>query len=493
MHNDVAEPQGGGAEVANSERLLRDIMDHSDAVIYVKDTGGRYIHVNRHYETLTHTRREELVGKTDYDVFPKEYADMYRANDLRVLEHGRPLHIEETVLVDETVRTFLEVKFPVFDSKGTAYGVCGIATDITERKRAEALLHQSEAYFRELTQAMPIVVWTTLPDGRIDFVNRHWLDYTGQTLDVVLGAPGAWISALHADDRARAEAIYFDAVHAGCPFTFEARFRRVADDAYRWHLVSAVPLRDADKHVVKFVGTCTDIDAQKQLETALRDADRRKDLFLAMLSHELRNPLGVILTGLGVLDRISSTTPEVVKVRTLIRRQSEHLAQLLDDLLDVARVAQGKIDLRRRPVDLRVVIDVALQSERMRFADKAHRLDVVVPEDPVVVDGDRARLLQIVGNLLNNAAKYTPAGGAISVTLCREAGEAVVRVQDTGAGIPPNRIGTIFKLFTQLHTDLSRSAGGLGIGLSLVKRLVESPSQTCRSGADPSRGRWRSP
>jgi two-component system CheB/CheR fusion protein len=139
----------------------------------------------------------------------------------------------------------------------------------------------------------------------------------------------------------------------------------------------------------------------------------------------------------------------------------------------VARVAQGKIDLRRRPVDLRAVVDVALQSERMRFADKAQRFAVDVPEDPVVVDGDRARLQQIVGNLLNNAAKYTPAGGAISVTLHRAAGEAVVRVQDTGVGIPPDRIGTIFKLFSQLHTELSRSAGGLGIGLSLVKRLVE--------------------
>jgi PAS domain S-box-containing protein len=458
------------AERPTGERLLRDIMDYSDAVIYLKDTTGRYIDVNRHFERLTHTRREDVVGKTDYDVFPREYADTYRANDRRALSEGRPVHTEETALLDDTVRTFLEVKFPVFDADGSAYGVCGIATDITERKRAEALLHESEAHFREVMQALPIGAWTNLPDGRIDFVNRHWLEYTGQTLEVAAGTPGAWISAVHPEERPRARAFYTEALRAGREFTAEIRFRRAADNTYRCHLVSALPLRDARNRVFKWVGTCTDIEAQKQMEATLRDASRRKDRFLAVLGHELRNPLGVVLTGLEVLERITSLTPDAVKVRALIRRQVEHLARLLDDLIDVTRVVQGKIDLRRQPVDLRAVVDVAVQSERLRFADKAQRLDVVVPPEPVTIDGDQARLQQIVGNLLNNAVKYTPAGGAISVSLQRDAGDAVLRVEDSGPGIPPDRLGSIFELFTQVHPG---AAAGLGVGLALVKRLVD--------------------
>jgi PAS domain S-box-containing protein len=202
-------------------------------------------------------------------------------------------------------------------------------------------------------------------------------------------------------------------------------------------------------------------------------ASRAKDDFLAMLAHELRNPLGVIATGIDVLNRTGSPAPEAVRVRALIARQSRHLARLLDDLLDVARITQDKIDLRLEDLDLRGVVDSALQVERGRLEAHGLTLQILVPDHPVVVTGDPVRLQQVVANLLNNAAKYTGGGGAIDVALATADRQAILTVRDNGIGIPGDKLEAIFDLFVQVDTGLVRAQGGLGIGLTLVKRLVE--------------------
>jgi signal transduction histidine kinase len=207
-------------------------------------------------------------------------------------------------------------------------------------------------------------------------------------------------------------------------------------------------------------------------EQALRDADRRKDEFLATLAHELRNPLAPIRTGLQVLDRVAADAPQAARVRAMMERQLKQLVKLIDDLLDVSRIATGKVMLQRERLDLRKVIEAALEGVQP-FLDAAQlKVRVSSGSQPVWVVGDASRLAQVVSNLLHNAAKYTPHGGQVRVSLGRSDGHAVLRVVDDGAGIPPDMLEQVFELFTQVKRSSERTQEGLGIGLSLVRRLV---------------------
>jgi signal transduction histidine kinase/CheY-like chemotaxis protein len=221
---------------------------------------------------------------------------------------------------------------------------------------------------------------------------------------------------------------------------------------------------------------------------AARDAaeasNRAKDEFLAMLAHELRNPLGVILNGLKILDRVGQHDDEPSRIRALMTRQTEHLARLLDDLLDLARISQGRVELRKEPLDLRTVVDFAVESERHRLAAKAQALDIAMPPAPVMVYADQARMQQVVGNLIHNASKYTPERGRVSVKVEPAGDEARVHVRDTGVGVPREKLAAIFDLFVQLDASPDRAQGGLGIGLTLVRRLVEQHGGSVRAESE---------
>jgi signal transduction histidine kinase len=225
----------------------------------------------------------------------------------------------------------------------------------------------------------------------------------------------------------------------------------------------------------------------RRVQHALREADRRKDEFLATLAHELRNPLAPIRTGLDVLSAIPGDGAQAERVRAMMQRQLTHLVKLIDDLLDVSRIATGKVVLQREVVDLREVIESAVEGSQPMIASAGHRLEVRVPEAPVTVFGDPLRLAQVVGNLLNNAAKYTPPGGRIEVSLARDGEEAVVRVADNGVGIPADMLLHVFDMFAQVDDTIGQSHGGLGIGLSLVRRLMALHGGSV-SAASPGRG-----
>ena len=213
-------------------------------------------------------------------------------------------------------------------------------------------------------------------------------------------------------------------------------------------------------------------DELKSYAAALTEADRRKDEFLATLAHELRNPLAPIRNGLDIL-RTSPTAPNAEEIRDVMDRQLSHLVRLVDDLLDVSRVSQGKIDLRKARIALSDVIKTALDASNPLIMAGHHELKLDMPDAPVWLDADLMRLSQVVSNLLNNAAKYTPEGGTIVLSTRREGEEAVVTVSDNGVGIPSDMLPRVFDLFTQVRDNLDRSRGGLGIGLALVKQLVE--------------------
>ncbi|MGN6525631.1 MAG: ATP-binding protein [Burkholderiaceae bacterium] len=226
------------------------------------------------------------------------------------------------------------------------------------------------------------------------------------------------------------------------------------------------------------------IAALSQAQEALRQSDRRKDEFLATLAHELRNPLAPLRSALQVMELRRPADPEQARLLAMMDRQMNVMVRLIDDLLDIARISSGKVTLRRQRLDLRKVIEAAAEAAMPAIAAAGHRLRVSMPEAPVPMLGDTTRLAQVVGNLLNNATKYTARGGELSVTLAAEAGDATITVRDNGAGLPPEVLEHVFDRFAQVNRTLDRAQGGLGIGLSLVRQLVEMHGGSVGASSD---------
>jgi CheY-like chemotaxis protein len=222
-----------------------------------------------------------------------------------------------------------------------------------------------------------------------------------------------------------------------------------------------------------FTGIVRDITERKKVEVALKEGDRRKDEFLAMLAHELRNPLAPISNALDVMRLSDDLSPATARMCEIMEGQVDHMVRLVDDLLDVSRITRGKIELRKESVDLAAIVASAVEASRPLIEAAGHRLTVSIPPEPMTLEADAVRLAQVIANLLNNAAKYTEEAGQIWLTVRREDGQAVVSVRDTGVGIPSEMLPHVFEAFTQADRSLSRAQGGLGIGLTLARSLVQ--------------------
>lgn len=336
-----------------------------------------------------------------------------------------------------------------------------------ERRRAEEALRKSEERFRLMAEMIPSIVWTAAADGTITYANQHWLSYTGITPEQ--NAHGWPELVLHPDDRERCLAAWTEALRDGKEYEIEVRNRR-HDGAYRWFITRAVPVRNGAGKVVSWFGVTTDIHDQKEMESRLRESDRRKDEFLATLAHELRNPLAPIRNAVQIM----RLTRDSSQVQEMLERQVNHLVRLVDDLLEVSRVTRGRIELRRERVPLATIVESALETSRPLMEAAEHRLAVVMPAEPLILEADAMRLAQVLANLLNNAAKYTDPGGHIELSVERHEEVAVIRIRDNGVGISAEMLPRIFDMFTQLERSSRQAQGGLGIGLTLVQNLVKA-------------------
>jgi PAS domain S-box-containing protein len=316
---------------------------------------------------------------------------------------------------------------------------------------------------------MPQVVWTARPDGTIDYVNERIREYPG-TLRQPDGA-WRWEPTLHPEDLPATVRAWADAFRTGREFEITHRFR-LADGSYRWHLSRGVPVRDARGIAVKWLGTSTDIHAQKQAEEELREASRRKSEFMAMLSHELRNPLAPIRNSLYVLERAAPGGQQARRAQEVIDRQTRQLTRLVEDLLDTTRITRGKIRLQVERLELCELVRRTADDHRDDFERGGIALEVTSCT-PLIIDGDPARLSQAIGNLLANAVKFTPPGGRVALSVSAEASAAVVDVKDDGAGIAPSMLDSIFDPFTQGEQSLARTQGGLGLGLAITRGVAE--------------------
>jgi len=452
-----------------------------DAVL-TTDMEGRVTFLNAVARELTGWTLEDAIGQPTENVFNiiNEQTEEPVVNPVRrVLAEGIIVGLaNHTILIakDGSRRPIDDSGAPIRSGEAMS-GVVLVFRDVSEQKRAELQLREREAELRHLADAMPQIVWVARPDGYLESYNQQWYDYTGCTPEQCLGHhENLWI---HPDDRARSQTRWNESLATGENFEVERRVRSKSGE-YRWFLGRALPVHDDAGKILKWFGTSTDITERKHLEDHLREvaadlseANRRKNEFLATLAHELRNPLAPIRTGLEVIKHAAGDPQMIEQTRSMMERQTGQMVRLIDDLLDVSRITLGKLQLRKTRIQLTDVIKSSVEATQPFIDEAGHELRVSLPETPIYLLADPHRLAQVYSNLLSNASKYTPERGTIQLDAWREGDFAVVRVRDTGLGIPPEMQSRIFEMFAQIDRPIEQGYTGLGIGLTLVKRLVE--------------------
>ena len=473
------------ASLRASEERCRSLfatIDQGFCVIEVLFDGDRavdyrFLETNAAFER--HTGLPDAVGKRMRELAPsheQHWFDLYG----NVARTGQPVRV--TLPARELDDRWYEVHAFPYGAPGSNR-VAVMFDDITTRARTEAALRESEERFRCVANATPSILWSASPDGELTWLSDRWLEYTGLPVRVDRDARNG---AIHPADRHLA-AEAWQRAHAGADFDVELRLRR-RDGAYRWFLVRAKSTHRDDGTVAAWYGSTTDIHDHKLAEVALRDVDRRKDEFLATLAHELRNPLAPLRNCLHILrmaDEAENSAPvDSERLHAVMERQVAHLVRLVDDLMEVSRITRGMVPLHLQAVTIQEIVERAVETSRPLLDAARHTLDVDVPTLSLPLRADPVRLAQVLSNLLNNAAKYTEPGGHIVLSAARQDAEVVLRVRDNGLGISPDELDRVFDLFNQAEHSIGHAAGGLGIGLTLVRSLVELHGGTvlARSG-----------
>ena len=336
------------------------------------------------------------------------------------------------------------------------------------------------AGLRAFADNLPHLAWMADRTGSVYWHNRRWDEYTGASAVALQG--WGWLQFVQPDHAERVETLLRGSLAAGEDWedTFPLRG---ADGAYQWFLSRAVPLRDDRGAIVGWCGTSTDVSGRVRVEGDLREAARRKDTLLAWLGHELRNPLSPILTSAHLLTMIGPSDPAAQTARETIVRQALQLSNLIDDLLDAGRISFGKLRLRRTPVELTPLIAQAAEECQSAIERRQHRLELTLARVPVFLEADPTRIVQLLSNLLNNAAKYMRNGGVIRVSTELQGESAVVRVRDEGIGIAPEVVSRVFEPYVQVGVG-PLHAQGLGIGLALVKSIAEGHGGTAEARSE---------
>lgn len=386
---------------------------------------------------------------------------------VRLTKDGRRVEISLTVS-------------PVHDAHGRIIGISKVARDITARKENERNLRESEERFRALTTNAPAAIFIKDLEGRYTLANPLACEALGRPESVVGFTDHDLLPAAVADDLRRRDR---EVIAAGHAIESEEVVRRPGYD--RRFLSVKFPLFGVGGPV-GVCGVAIDITERKRAEEAVRAADQRKDVFLVTLAHELRNPLAPLRNSIEIMKRADGDATLLARAQTTMDRQMSHLARLVDDLVDIARISRDQIELRRERVDLGSIIDHAVETCRPLAEARQLELKVATPSERIDLDADPVRLAQVFSNLLNNACKYTQPGGRVEIAARREGSHAVVAVRDNGVGIPPEMLSTIFDMFMQLGQPRGEVRSGLGIGLTLAQRLVEMHGGTIEAHSEGS-------
>jgi PAS domain S-box-containing protein len=392
----------------------------------------------------------------------------------RALHQDMPYELEfRAVRPDGGIVWILTQARVMRDASGTPVRMLGAMVDITPRKKAELALRDNEERYKLVLAGADAAIWDWDVLAKTVLFSPRWKELRGLSDKEVSDHEREWSSRIHPDDLARVMAAVRAHFEGRTPVFAEEYRVRHTDGHWVWILDRGIAKRDASGRVVRMAGSETDVTERKEAEEALLEANRQKDEFLAMLSHELRNPLAPIASALQLLRLGQDDASIQQEALSALDRQVGALTRIVDDLLDVSRVTRRRIQLQQADVDLNALVQSVADSFRPHMAERQHQFSVSLCASPLWVHGDPIRLEQVVVNLLSNAAKYTPKGGRVWLAVMVDRGEALIRVKDSGMGIEAGLLPHIFELFSQGESTLDRTQGGLGIGLPLVKSLVE--------------------
>lgn len=461
--------------LSESEARHRGVLENMEEGFTLFDRDFNILEVNDATMRMVQLPREELIGRNHWERFPGTHdgslGQMYR----QVAAEHRPQTLEHLYRFPDGRERWFEVRaFPVGER------IAAVFQDVTERRRLQQELTASFERVQLALDAGAIVgtwVWS-IPEDKFVGDERFAASFGLDATKLKAGAPiGYAFAAIHPEDAARVRQVLERVLQQGGAYRCDYRVLR--DGAYRWVEASGRVEMDEHGRPVRFPGVLLDVEERRRVEAerdqmleTLKLSDRRKDEFLAMLAHELRNPLAPINTAAHVLKLSGADPRRVADATEVISRQVGHMTRLVDDLLDVSRVTRGLVQLELEAVDMRTVVSTAVEQVKPLVQSRRHELRTRLGAGGCTVQGDYHRLVQIVSNLLNNAAKYTPQGGVIEVELDPVEGRAVLTVSDNGVGITPDMLPHVFELFTQAERTSDRSQGGLGIGLALVRTLV---------------------
>jgi PAS domain S-box-containing protein len=463
------------AELRESERRLAVVFDALTVGVAVVDPDGHVVLSNREMQRFLPTNHIALHDEENAWRWIAHHPDGRRVAP-RDFPTARALRGENVVpglemlfVRDDDVQLWTRIaSVPLRDLEGRVSGAFSVVTDIDTLKRAEETMRDSEVRLRAIANIVPDLLWSSEPDGATFWYNDRWMEYTGQTFAKAMG--WGWTEAVHPDDREGAARRYREAVAGGRSLQQEQRIRSATGE-YRWFLFRAEPLLGPDGRLVRMYGAATDIEDMKSAEARLREADRRKNHFLATLGHELRNPLAAIHAGLRLLTSPKATADSKEHALPAIVEQTAHVERLVDDLLDVTRIVQGRVTLRKNPTTLQDALRPALEMCRPQAESGKFNIVVDVPAEPLPLVGDLVRLTQVFVNLIGNALKYSGKSRRIEVSAARREKEIVVRVRDYGQGITADLLPRVFDPFVQAKPGVTLEAG-MGMGLAVVRELV---------------------
>ena len=480
--NDISERRN--TEIENNRLLLEieterlrlaDVFQNAPSFMAVlRGKDHVFERANDHYYELV--GRRGIIGRPVRQAVPEaqgqgffEILDQVYASGEPFVKQGARIMLMRGGHLEER---FVDFVFqPLRDLGGTVSGIIVQGVDLTERKRAEEALRISEADFRSTFEGAGVgKAQADSATGGLVRVNPKLCELTGYTADELLSMTIRDLT--HPDDRTAGDEWFRALVNGEVDqYAVENRYLRKTKEVL-WVRVTATIVRSSEGLPMRVSAIIEDVTARIHAEEALKAADRKKDDFIAMLAHELRNPLAPIRNGLQVI-RLSDDPETRDQAHRMMDRQLAHMVRLIDDLLDVSRITRNKMELRRSSVLLADIISSAVETARPTIEEAEHELSISLPEEPITLDADLTRLSQVFGNLLTNSAKYTERGGRLSLTANVQGNEVAIVVEDNGTGIPADALPNIFNMFSQVDRSIERRAGGLGIGLALVKGLVE--------------------
>lgn len=451
--------------------------------------------VNDAFLNASSRKPEDLVGLSLFVAFPSNPDDPHDTGEAALRDSIR-LAIEtgktqvmpvqrypiSVVLPDGsegyTERFWSAVNTPIFDGNGKLLCISHTTTDITDKVHADAAQRESETRLRALITATADVIYRM----SADWTHMHPLDGRGFLTNTDSTAPYVLDNYVPPEDQEIVRRTLDQAIHSKTIFALEHRVRR-ADGSIGWTYSKAIPMLDDNGNIYEWIGAASDITQRKLAEEKLKESDRRKDEFLAMLAHELRNPLAPISAAAELLQMVKLDEVRVRQTSQIIGRQVQHMTGLVDDLLDVSRVTRGLVELDTASIDINHIITDAIEQATPLIRTRQHHLGMRLAADATLILGDKKRLVQVVANLLSNAAKYTPEGGHILIRTEVRPTDVLIQVSDDGIGMAPGVVARAFDLFAQAERTSDRSSGGLGLGLALVKSLVEHHhgTVTCES------------